>query len=79
MTDVHPKFASLPQVEAVTYAPGDGGTHRFVLQTAKGSDLRESVFRLAVREGWVVLELSRRVTSLEEVFHRLTRIEETAA
>ena len=79
MTELHPKLASLLNVEAVTYAPGDGDTHRFVLQTAKGSDLRESVFRLAVQEGWVVLELSRRVTSLEEVFHRLTRAEEAVA
>ncbi|MEK6649878.1 MAG: ATP-binding cassette domain-containing protein [Bacteroidota bacterium] len=79
MADLHPKLAALPFVEGVTYAPGDEGTHRFVLQTAKGSDLRESVFRLAVREDWVVLELSRRVTSLEEVFHRLTRAEEAVA
>lgn len=79
MTDLHPKLAAIPHVERVTYAPGDAGTHRFVLQTVKGSDLREEVFRLAVREGWVVLELTRRVTSLEEVFHRLTRTEEVAA
>lgn len=79
MIDLHPKLAALPHVEGVTYTPADGGTHRFVLHTAKGSDLREAVFRLAVREGWVVLELSRRATSLEEVFHQLTRVEEAVA
>jgi hypothetical protein len=38
----------------------------------KGNDIRESLFRLAVAEGWVVLEMHRRITTLEEVFHKLT-------
>jgi hypothetical protein len=29
-----------------------------------------------VSKGWSMLELTRRVTSLEEVFHQLTRLEE---
>jgi len=79
MAELHPRLSALPHVEGVTYTPGDGDTHRFTLQTEKGSDVREEVFRLAVREGWIILELSRRVTSLEEVFHRLTTSEQVAA
>ena len=45
---------------------------RFQLHVEKGADIRESAFRLAVSEGWVLLELSTRSTSLEEVFHKLT-------
>jgi hypothetical protein len=27
---------------------------------------------MAVSEGWIILEMQRRITSLEEVFHTLT-------
>ena len=35
-------------------------------------DVREAVFRMSVAEDWVILEMRRRVTTLEEVFHKLT-------
>jgi ABC-2 type transport system ATP-binding protein len=79
MADLHPVFAGLRDIESATYVPSDGPTHRFVLHAAKGSDVREEIFQLAVRRGWVLLELSRQATSLEEVFHRLTRTDEVAA
>ncbi len=79
MADLHPALAALPNVENATYVPGDGPTHRFVLNAIKGSDVREDLFRLAVRNGWVLLEMSRKATSLEEVFHRLTRTDEVSA
>ena len=79
MSDLHPALAALPNVENATYVPGDGPTHRFVLHATKGSDVREDLFQLAVRNKWVLLEMSRKATSLEEVFHRLTRTEEVAA
>jgi len=49
------------------------GISRFEIQAEKGNDVRESIFRIAVSEGWVVLEMRRRVTTLEEVFHKLTK------
>jgi ABC-2 type transport system ATP-binding protein len=78
MADLHPKLAAVRSVESATYVPSDGSTHRFVLHAAKDSDVREDIFQLAVRSGWVILEMSRKATSLEEVFHRLTRAEEAA-
>jgi len=69
------KLKSLAQVESVELQGTAGQTHSFTLITAKGSDVREQLFNRAVAERWVLLELSRTGTSLEEVFHKLTRAE----
>jgi ABC-2 type transport system ATP-binding protein len=76
MTDLFPKLKSLAGVESVEYGGASGDVHRFQVFTAKGSDIREEIFRQAVTEKWVLLEMSRKATSLEEVFHKLTRVEE---
>lgn len=72
MTDIFPKVKSLPQIENVQYQSPSPGIHRLVITAAKGEDVREELFRQAAREEWVVLEMHREVTSLEEVFHKLT-------
>ncbi len=72
LTDIVPKIKAVPSVENVTYGTQEGQTHRFLVDVARGTDVREDLFRLAVQEHWVMLELSRRATSLEEVFHKLT-------
>ncbi|MCX7984618.1 MAG: ATP-binding cassette domain-containing protein [Bacteroidetes bacterium] len=76
MTEVYPKLQSIPSVDAVEYTGAENATHRFVVRTAKGVDVRESLFRMCVHEGWVLIELSRKTTSLEEVFHKLTKQEQ---
>ncbi len=78
MTDLYPRLKAVPQVEALEYGGSDGAAHRFTLHAARGSDIREALFRQAMAEGWVLLEMSRRTTSLEEVFHRLTTTEDVA-
>ncbi len=72
MTDIFPKLKALPLVESVEYGGKEGDTHKFTVHTAKGSDVREQLFRQAVDERWTLLEMSRKTTSLEEVFHELT-------
>lgn len=76
MTDLFPKIRGLEHVENVTYQGEEAGRHRFEVSTTAGADIRETLFRQAVAEQWVLLEMTRRVTSLEEVFHKLTRAEE---
>ena len=49
---------------------GEDGS--FVLECQPGADPREEVFRAAVEQGWVLLELSRERATLEDVFVRLT-------
>ena len=73
MTDIFPKIKALPGVESVEYGAAGGDIHRFSVFSARGVDIREALFQQAVSEKWVLLELSRKATSLEEVFHKLTQ------
>jgi ABC-2 type transport system ATP-binding protein len=75
MSDLFPKLRSVPNVETVETLGSEGDRHRFTVVASKGSDVREELFRRAVDERWTILEMSRRRTSLEEVFHALTRAE----
>jgi hypothetical protein len=43
------------------------------LACGKDTDLREAVFRLCVERGWVLLEMRRKVVSLEAIFRQLTQ------
>ena len=74
MTDIFPKLQSIAKVQSVEYGGQEGTIHRFNVHTEKGSDVREELFRKAVNEGWTLLEMTRKVTSLEEVFHKLTKV-----
>lgn len=75
LTDLLPKLKELPQVENVELRSSDAHVHKFLIHTTRGSDVREELFRRAVASNWVLLEMSRQTTSLEEIFHRLTRSE----
>ncbi len=67
-----PKLRTLGGVTQAALIAQDGTLSRFEIHADKGSDLREPAFRLAVAEGWVLLELHRKSTTLEDVFHKLT-------
>jgi len=69
---VAPKLRAIGSVNNVTLLSHRDGTVRFELTIDKGDDVREAIFRLAVTEGWIVLEMHRKATTLEEVFHKLT-------
>jgi ABC-2 type transport system ATP-binding protein len=73
MTDIFPKIKAIPGVESVEYGAPEGDIHRFSVFSAQGVDIREALFQQAVAEKWVLLEMSRKATSLEEVFHKLTQ------
>lgn len=77
MIDLFPKIRSIIGVESVEYGGAAGDVHRFSVFAAKGSDIREELFKQAVAEEWVLLEMSRKGTSLEEVFHKLTKSEDS--
>jgi ABC-2 type transport system ATP-binding protein len=74
LEQISPKLRSLASVTGVELISQKNSTVRFRLHVEKGMDVREAAFRLAVSEGWVVLELSRKSTSLEDVFHKLTMV-----
>ncbi len=75
MTAIYPKFKDIPHVESVEYGGEEGDLHKFSILTEKGFDIREEIFKRAVSEGWVLIEMSRKATSLEEVFRKLTTTE----
>jgi len=68
--DATEHLEALAGVRSVRAVEGDGC--RFVLESGQHVDLRESIFRLAVDQGWVLLELAEESASLEEIFVRLT-------
>ena len=69
---ISPKLKAVQGVNRLTLMEHTNGVCKFEVHVDHGTDVRESLFRTAVAEGWVVLELYRRGTTLEEVFHKLT-------
>ncbi len=72
LQQISPKLRALHGVGSVELLGQKNGTARFMLHVEKGADVRADVFRKAVVEGWVILEMHRKATTLEEVFHKLT-------
>jgi ABC-2 type transport system ATP-binding protein len=70
--EVAQKLRLLAYVTNVTLLSHDGPVVRYQVAVDRGQDVREAAFRLAVSEGWILLELQRRGTSLEDIFHTLT-------
>jgi len=73
--DARDALAALPGVADTT----DDGGGRFHVEHTIDTDPRESIFRLAMDKGWVLLTLSAEKASLEDVFVRLTTREEDTA
>jgi ABC-2 type transport system ATP-binding protein len=73
LQEVAPHLRTLASVTDVTLLAEKSGVYRFEVFCEKGSDVREAAFRLAVSRGWVLLEMQRKATTLEEVFHTLTK------
>lgn len=67
-----PKLRTVGSVAGVEILSTKDHLSRYTLHIEKNADVREALFRLAVAEDWVILELQRKTTSLEEVFHKLT-------
>ncbi len=72
LQQISPKLRTLRGVGSVELLSQKNGTARFMLHVEKGADVRADVFRQAVAEGWIILEMHRKATTLEEVFHKLT-------
>jgi ABC-2 type transport system ATP-binding protein len=77
--DVRAKLAGIAGVTSVESSPSETGTQQYLLTTDGGADIRRELYRCAVDNQWPLLELERREASLEEVFGRLTRVDEEGA
>jgi ABC-2 type transport system ATP-binding protein len=69
-------LTALPGVTAARAGAAEGG---WIVEHEKGTDLREAVFRAAVEQGWVLLEMTRERATLEDIFVRLTTHDVAAA
>lgn len=66
------KLRSIPGVDEIALMPSTGQNKMFRLDLQAGSDPRETIFRTAVSNGWVIFEMRRERTTLEDVFRSLT-------
>jgi ABC-2 type transport system ATP-binding protein len=67
--DAAETLAAVPGVAAVRPGRAEGG---WVVEHLPAADPREEIFRAAVARGWVLLEMARERTTLEDIFVRLT-------
>ena len=71
------KLGALAGVVGCQKVAGEDGSHTFAIDGEAKTDLRKSLFRLAVDNKWTLVELTRQAASLEDVFRNLTTGEES--
>lgn len=69
---VQEKLENLPGVQQVEVLDADRGA-RFIVESARETDLRDKLAASVVSAGWGLLELERLEPTLEDVFLHLTR------
>jgi len=71
--EVMAQFRAMPEVKEIELKGEEGvGQMKYRIITADLVDMRETIFRMAVDNHWVLMELYRESLSLEEVFQHLT-------
>jgi ABC-2 type transport system ATP-binding protein len=70
-------MASIAGVVRVDSVAGANGASRFVIESARGRDVRGEIFQLAAQQKWNLLELRPVGMTLEEVFMRIVAGEES--
>jgi len=76
---VRDRIRAIPGVLSVQDQAVTNGDGRYVVEAARGRDVRAEIFRLAAQQRWDLLELKRVGMTLEEVFIRVVAGEEAAA
>jgi ABC-2 type transport system ATP-binding protein len=71
-------IAGVVRVDELVAATGNG-TGRYVVESARGRDVRGEIFLLAAQQKWTLLELRQVGMTLEEVFIRIVAGEESEA
>jgi ABC-2 type transport system ATP-binding protein len=76
---VRDRIRAIPGVLSVQDQAGTNGDGLYVVEAARGRDVRAEIFQLAAQQRWDLLELKRVGMTLEEVFIRVVAGEEAAA
>ena len=71
-------LAKIPGVGGVHEDASDEGLASFIVESARGRDVRGEIFQLAAQQQWELRELRRAGMTLEEVFIRIVAGEEAA-
>jgi ABC-2 type transport system ATP-binding protein len=66
------KMQEMPSVKRVVQDDPLGDWTRYTVRVESGADIREEVFRLALKENWTLRELTQHTASLEDVFADIT-------
>ena len=77
--DVAARFRDLNGVRRVERSDVGGGVFSYTLECEPGSDLKESLAKLVIDQGWGLHALESASMSLEDIFLELTTREETSA
>src|SRR5712691_511267 len=75
---VHAGMRAIPGVVAVQGVTVTDSAGRYVVEAARGRDVRAEIFALAAQQRWSLLELKRVGATLEEVFIRVVAGEQAA-
>jgi ABC-2 type transport system ATP-binding protein len=70
--EVSSNVKMIPSIETVVFVEERDGVKKFSVETSKAVDIRRDLFQLCIQKGWVLLELHREQTSLEDIFRQLT-------
>ncbi len=70
--EVEKEFEASPWIENFQRVREYDNTYRWAVRGHNGADIRELLFNLAVKKGWILIELWRERATLEEVFLQLT-------
>ena len=73
---VRDRIRAIPGVLSVQDQASTDGGGRYVVEAARGRDVRAEIFQLAAQQRWDLLELKRVGMTLEEVFMRVVAGEE---
>src|SRR5437016_794591 len=73
---VRDKIRAIPGVLSVQDGAITNGAGRYVVEAARGRDVRAEIFQLAAQQRWDLVELKRVGMTLEEVFIRVVAGEE---
>ena len=76
---VRDRIRAIPGVLSVQDQAVTNGDGRYVVEAARGRDVRAEIFQLAAQQRWDLLQLKRVGMTLEEVFIRVVAGEEAAA
>lgn len=71
--DKEPSLAPLQALEQITSIEPTNGQHTYVVRAAGEEDIRPSIFHFAVDNDLVILELQRKVSTIEDVFQQVTQ------